>query len=316
VRVEDIQQVDLNVFQFDYDLTMMIFFLGPDQQVYGRYGGRDARGPDRRQSLAGLRYAIRAALSRHEAGQAPLETARPPLTVRDLAPGRRGGCVHCHQVNEMSRARDRAAGNWSLKRVWRYPLPDNLGLLLDVDQGDVVKSVFANSAAETAGLQPGDRVERLHNQPVHSLGDAQFALDRAPESGPIDIEWTRNGQPFRGQLAAAPGWRRGDIRWRRSLVDFIASARLSGSDLTAAEKQELGLDPDRLAFRQKPSVPPQARQAGIEAGDIILGFEDMPVDMNAYAFQRYVQRHYVVGEQVTVNLIRAGLYRQIRMTLK
>src|SRR5438552_4228565 len=57
--------VNLDVFDFDFDLTWAAFFLSPDEMVYGRYGGRDARSPDSRLSLAGLRYAMAQALAAH-----------------------------------------------------------------------------------------------------------------------------------------------------------------------------------------------------------------------------------------------------------
>ena len=62
VRLPRLDGVDLNLFQFDFDLTMMIFFLNADEHIYGRYGGRDGKNPDGRHSLAGLRYAMQAAL--------------------------------------------------------------------------------------------------------------------------------------------------------------------------------------------------------------------------------------------------------------
>ena len=59
--------VNLDLFDFDYDLTWMGFFLDGDGRVLGRYGGRDADGPDSRLSLAGLKYAMERALERHRA---------------------------------------------------------------------------------------------------------------------------------------------------------------------------------------------------------------------------------------------------------
>ena len=62
-RIDD---VDLNLFEFDYDLTFMVFFLDAEEKVYGRYGGRDAASPDGRQSLDGLRYTMKSVLEMHE----------------------------------------------------------------------------------------------------------------------------------------------------------------------------------------------------------------------------------------------------------
>src|SRR5438067_12657941 len=65
VRLTRIDDVDLNLFDFDYDLTFMVFFLNAEGKVYARYGGRDAEGPDKRQSLEGLRYTMESVLRMH-----------------------------------------------------------------------------------------------------------------------------------------------------------------------------------------------------------------------------------------------------------
>ncbi len=44
MRLAQFEDLDLNLFEFDLDLTMMIFFLNADERIYGRYGGRDADG--------------------------------------------------------------------------------------------------------------------------------------------------------------------------------------------------------------------------------------------------------------------------------
>src|SRR5436305_1038940 len=111
--------VDLDRFDFDYDLTWMGFFLSPEGQVLGRYGGRDADAPDTRVSLAGLRYAMEAALarSRAPAGTGGATPAGPPRTV-DLYPGARRlpdrACIHCHQVYDFRREALQAEGKWTL----------------------------------------------------------------------------------------------------------------------------------------------------------------------------------------------------------
>ena len=63
VRLDRLADSDLSLFEFDYDLTLMIFFLNSDEQILGRYGGRDGKGADTRQSLAGLNYSMQQALN-------------------------------------------------------------------------------------------------------------------------------------------------------------------------------------------------------------------------------------------------------------
>src|SRR5881398_2403657 len=111
--------VDLGLFDFDYDLTWMAYFVSAEEKVYGRYGGRDADSPDSRNSLAGLRRALDTALARHkrEGPGSPRAQHGPPDSV-DWTEGTRNlpekACVHCHQVYDFRRAELQRTGRWSL----------------------------------------------------------------------------------------------------------------------------------------------------------------------------------------------------------
>src|SRR5262249_10552043 len=153
----------------------------------------------------------------------------------------------------------------------RYPLPENIGLELEVDRGNVVKMVNQTSPSAKAGLRQGDVVKQLNGVPIHSMADVQFALDRSPKAGATEIAWQRGEQEMTQQLALANGWRKSDLTWRPSMQERLAAARLYGVDLTDDQKKALGLAPQRLAFRQNESVSAQARAAGIRTGDIIVG---------------------------------------------
>src|SRR5262249_22653081 len=158
--------------------------LSADETIYGRYGGRDAKSAEGRMSLAGLHYALKAALDAHrrapkEFSKEPARKRAKPLRVDDYPAARRlrrGGCIHCHQVYEFRREQEKAEGKWSRQEVWRYPLPENVGLMLDVDQGDRVLSVEKGSAAEQAGLRKDDLLQTLNRMTVASLADVQYAL--------------------------------------------------------------------------------------------------------------------------------------------
>ncbi len=297
----------------------MVFFLNADEKVYARYGGRDAKSPDSRQSLAGLRYTMQSVLAMHAGAEkafAP-KSGDAPLFLRDTAFSRRGGrCMHCHQVKEVLNAELEKKGKWSRDLVWRYPLPENIGLTLEVDRGNVVKEVTGNSPAAAAGLQVGDVVRRLNGVPVHSFADAQYALDKAPRAGTIPISWRRGDDVREGQLALAEGWRKTDLSWRPSMQRLIPSARLFGDDLTPEEKKALGLSSRQLAFRQKDPVSSQAQAAGVRPGDIILGINGQSPEMDILDFLRYVRRSYLVGDRVTVNLLRDGRRLDLPMTLR
>jgi S1-C subfamily serine protease len=315
-RIDDL---DLNLFDFDYDLTFMVFFLNAEEKVYARYGGRDSSSPDSRQSLAGLHYTMDSVLQMHERADkafAP-KSQQTAKFIRDVASNRRlRGCMHCHQVKEVLNADLQGKGKWSRDLVWRYPLPEAAGLDLEVDRGNVVKTVTAKSPASAAGLTTGDVVQRLNGVPIHSQADVQFGLDRAPKAGPVEIVWQRGDKMLRDKLALAEGWRKSDISWRPSMRHQVPAARVYGEDLTEAEKQALGLSAKQLAFRQRDSLSAQAEAAGIRAGDIILGVDDQVLDMDAFGFLRYVRGHYLIGDQVTVNLLRDGKRLNLPMTLR
>jgi hypothetical protein len=296
----------------------MVLFLTADEKVYARYGGRDGQGPDKRQSLAGLRYTMQSVLQMHERADnafAPRSHERPRLLWPTLDPRRTGRCMHCHELKEAFNAELRSAGKWSREMVWRYPLPENLGFTLEVDRGNVIQQVMARSPAAAASLKAGDVVRRLGEVPIHSFADAQFALDRAPRAGSLEIVWQHDGQVRKNRLSLAEGWRKTDISWRPSMQNFVPSPHLYGADLTAAEKKALGVPAKQLAFRQKHPLSTQAEAAGVRQGDIILGFDGTALETDVLGFHDYVRSHYLVGDRVTVNLLRDGRRHNLSMTL-
>jgi len=314
VRLTRIDNQDLSLFEFDYDLTMMIFFLNAENKVYARYGGREPKNADARQSLDGLRYTMQSVLAMHE--QAEKEFA--PRTKGAPSSARAGGgkgCMHCHQVRERLNDELKRTGKWEREMFWRFPMPDNLGIELDVNRSNIVKKIKDATPAANVGLKPGDLVKRLNGVPIHSFGDAQFALEHAPKTGAIDIAWVRGGETHSGKLTLIDGWRKSDVSWRPSIQWFIPNIRISGTDLTADERKPLGLTDKQLAFRQRDAIAMQTRDAGIRPGDIILGVDDLKLDLDMIGFQYYIQRNYFEGDRVTVNLLRDGTRMKIPVTL-
>jgi hypothetical protein len=314
-----IDNLDLNLFEFDYDLTFMVFFLSADGKVYGRYGGRDAEGPDERQSLAGLKHTMESVLAMHARPDKELapRTQAAPRFIRDVVGQRRSGrCFHCHQVKEALNDDLKRKGLWGRDKVYRYPLPENVGLKLEVDRGKVVQSVTSKSPAASAGLIRGDVLRRLNKVPIHSFADAQFALDIAPPKGDIEVVWQRGDKELTGKLALVEGWRKSDIIWRPSMQRLVPAVRLYGLDLPTAEKKALGLSPERLAFRQTNTLHFQAKAAGVCFGDVIIGIDGKVLSMEMTDFLRYVGRNYLVGDTITLNVVRDGKHLDLTMTLQ
>src|SRR5262249_50128869 len=112
------------------------------------------------------------------------------------------------------------------------------------------------------------------------------------------------------------GWHKTDLAWRPSMHRLGPAVRLSGNDLTLDERKALGLSARQLAFRQKSSLSSQARAAGIPGGDIIPGFDGQQLDMGYIHFTEHVRRHYLVGDRVTVNILRDGKRLELPLTLQ
>jgi S1-C subfamily serine protease len=294
-----------------------VFFLNADEKVYARYGGRDARGPDELQSLEGLRWTMTSVLAMHQRREpvfAPRDRVTP-RTTRQLA-GRGRRCYHCHNVREALDAELRRAGKWQRDLTWRYPPPDNLGLILEVDRGNVVKQVKPGSAAARAGLARGDTLRLLAGVPTHSLADAQFALDRAGARGTVSLTWERGGKEQSAALTLPEGWRKSDSTWRPSLRRLVPRLPLFGTDLTPAEKKALGLPEQSLAFRHRSDINARAREAGVRGGDVILGIHGKPLPgLDAAEFRQFVRREYLVGDEVKLDVLRAGKRLTVPFTL-
>lgn len=309
-----IEGLDLSLFDFDLDLTMMMFFLNAEDKVYARYGGRDGRNADNRQSLEGLRYTMNSVLEVHQAENkafAPPAASEPTIARRG---GGRQGCLHCHQVKERAYTALENAGTWDRSFIYRYPLPDNLGLFLEAHRGNVVKSVKPGSPADKAGLQPGDVVRQLNGVPIHSFGDAQYALDRGRTASTLPITWTRADKSTLAKLELPTGWQKTDLHWRRSVQRWVPSLHLDGTDLTVDEKKTLGLAPQQLAYRLRLDLHPHVKKAGIREDDIIVGYNGQTLETNVNGFYELVCNQYLVGDDVVIDVLREG--KRVRVPMK
>jgi hypothetical protein len=317
VRLVKIVGADLRRFEFDFDLTWYCFFLNADETIYGRYGGRDATDAESRISTKGLRFAMDRALEAHKSPPAAHPNADKPELAEDYAAAKsHRGCVHCHNVNEFRRADAKAAGTWDRGSIWVYPLPENVGITLDIDVGNRIKAVAKGSPAERMGIKPGDSVSKLNGYSVASFGDASYALHKAPTKGSIPVTWTRDAKEQSGTLEVAAGWRKTNLTWRPSMLDILPAVPFSGDELTAAEKKALGLAEKRAAIRQYDEVHKLLKDAGVKGGDVVIGFDGSAIDGGISELLGFVRRNYLVGDDVTVNLIRDGKRLDLKMQLK
>src|SRR5262245_3705392 len=118
------RDVDLNRFDFDYDLTWAGFFMNANAHTYGRFGGRDAGPAESHLTIPGLRYAMRRALAAFQSDPNAPGPAVPARTVEQYPAAKQRpapNCIHCHHVYEFSRDALRRAGRWQGEMAWVYP---------------------------------------------------------------------------------------------------------------------------------------------------------------------------------------------------
>ena len=318
LKIDDMRGLDLKRFDFDYDLSWVALMFDAEGNVLGRFGGRDADTPGKYLALRGLRYSLEQAWA--EFKRARSANPKSPLSgkkVEDYPGAQRfspKACFHCHHVNEFRRDERIAAGIWTKEYEWVFPEPANLGLALEIDQGNKVRLVRLGSHAARAGIQAGDILRRLDGRSVSSVADLQYALQQVPRTARITLAWQRGIKDFEAVITLPSGWRESDISWRWSLKSLKPEPQVQGEDLTATERTALGLPAGRLAIRQGSFVPRAAQQAGIRIGDVIVGVDDKQLAMTARQFETFLRLNYQVGETVNFDIVRGG--ERLRIAVK
>jgi Do/DeqQ family serine protease len=132
---------------------------------------------------------------------------------------------------------------------------------VDMGGGVLVAEVAADTAAEEAGLQPGDIIVAMDERPIGSAQDYYNAEGLLALGESLEVEYLRNGKQRSSQLViqAVPILDGADLDWR------LEGARFTG--LTTKHKQQ-GLSGVLLE-----ELDPRSRLAreGLNPGDIITG---------------------------------------------
>ena len=247
-------RIDVGLFDFDWHHSIYFFIVSPDEQIYLRYGGRDAVSADSYLDLDSFALALRAGLAEHErwrAGELPPRPRPPPFFARELERLRvqeleRGRCVECHMIGDYRAAAREREGTLDKRReMFRSPDIRDLGIHLDVPRGLVVER--AEGAALAAGLLPGDAIVNFAGERVLTFGDLLYAydgLDRNATRLPVTVERAGAG-PVDLVIELPPQWWVSDITYRYWSID--PQTHLTTAPLTEARKRDLGFDPEGFA---------------------------------------------------------------------
>ncbi len=103
-----------------------------------------------------------------------------------------------------------------------WPLPENVGIEVDRDEGLLVTRVLPGSPAEKAGLKKGDVLGMAGGHRLFGQADFRGVLHRAPYGDArIEIAWRRGGEVMFGELVLKEGWRKTESWWRKSVYEGI-----------------------------------------------------------------------------------------------
>ncbi len=326
VRVIQTNGLDLNLFQYDYDMSWSCMFLNADLTVYGRYGTRNAGGKDSDGLLspAGFTAAAKRALALHKDYPANKESLAgktgksaeyktpseiPGLTDKPAKAMTRQNCIHCHMVKEYALRAKWEAGQLSAADLYVYPMPERIGLTLDTDDGLKVKSVRAGSAAAKAGIENGDELLSLCDQPLISTADVQWVLHHAQEGTHLAAKIRRKGETLERAIDLAGDWKKSDIAWRAS--SWYGLRQGVKFESTGGQSDGVGLKVSGLFGRGGPKV----KEAGLRMGDVIVAVDGKTDRMSESDFLAYLRLTHGPSDSIQLTVRRGNDRQDLKIPL-
>ena len=341
VRVINANALDMELFQFDFDLSFSTLFFNADGTIYGRYGSWQHQHNSKDATTAGLRSTLEEALKLHRgypANKASLagKQARPtpfktPIELPRLM-GKYGlelnwngkvvpSCVHCHQIGDAFRLwyRDQKQ---PIPESWThpYPAPETLGFSLAPAPIGKVSAVSPNSAASKAGLQLGDEILSIEGQPVMSQADVSWVLHGAPSTGGLKMQVRRTPSTATLHLELTQNWREASDISKRVGTWGMRGMALGGlvlEDLNDADRAALGIDLSSLALRVnyvgEYGTHAAAKKSGFLKNDIVLQLGAEAGRKSEGAMILHLLRQHQAGETVSATVLRGKEKLQLNL---
>jgi hypothetical protein len=336
VRVVMTNGLDLSLFQFDYDQSFAAFLLNGDGVILGRFGTRSHRTSwSDDVSIEGLARALQGGLelqAQYPKNRAELAGKRGPaadVAAPELLPGLKGkytpkltyeskvvqSCIHCHQIGDAYRDQARLRKEpFPEDLLYPHPHPKAVGLIFDPKERATVLDLVEGSPAARAGFRRGDRIAKLHGQPLVSIADVQWVLHQtSPAGATLTAEVQRGNAVHKIDLTLLKGWRqRDDISWRSSAWGLrrMATGGMLLGPLPAADRARLGIAESSMALlaNHVGQYGPHAaaQNAGFRKGDILVSFDgrtDLMRESDLIAHGLSTRRP---GDKVNVTILRDG----------
>lgn len=318
---------NIGLFQFEYDLTWMAFFMDAEDRFYARYGGREDAGAEAFLTKASLVRTMEQVLELHKTGQVQSSKyepqAGPAQTPEDLPgmaaqmKGRKERCIHCHDVKTAVLRDTQRAGRFTKDLVFTYPPPSNLGLLLSRDRQNLVEGVKPDSLAAKSGVQPNDTLVSLDGQRLLTAADLTRVLELTPKDQTLPLQVRRGDATLTLPLALSGEWRRtADPSWRSSIHWVGPNGGFWGVPLHENEKTKLGIPADQLGLRINFFFKnhPAPMKAGLKNNDILVEFDGLRKEMTPRQIHAHLQLNRNHGDKVPITILRDG--KEMKLTLE
>lgn len=319
--------IDLNRFQFEYDLTWMSFFQNADGQTYARYGGREDAGPESHLNKTSLLQLMQAVLELHKNDNPKPFSRYEPESNQRLTPEqipamkkmlakRKNKCIHCHDVKSAQLKELAAAGKLNKEMIYTYPSPTNLGIEIDPQNQQTVAAVIPDSAADKAGILAGDILNQVADQKVLTFADITRVLELATDQSELTVDFQRAGKSASTTIRLQDRWRISpDPSWRESTHAVGPNSGFWAVRLNANQRKRLKIPPKNLALRVTSIWGGWTRRAGVKSGDVVLSIDNVTTDMSIKQLQTHLQLNKNWGDTVALSVNRNGKTVDLTITM-
>jgi len=328
------KDIDLNVFSFDYDLTLNTFLMNADGKIYHRYGSRDEKDALSWISMKSLITVMNRTLIEHKNYQKNPTYKAPttkkyindfPAYSKTLQQNKKNNCIRCHQVHDAIHAQMKADGKWSKESLWIYPDPKLLGLTLDSLIQNKIKNITSSSPAAKAGLKSGDVILTIDNHNVLTISDMEYVLHHlSNDVSTVEINYTREAKPFKTQIKTFKNWKKVtplEYSWRPTMWALTPKPGFGGDLLKDDELKKLQLKKSSFAFRVRYLVTwgqfartgQNAIKAGIKKGDVIYEVDGKNDFKNMKHYHSWFRFSHEAGDTVTFKIIRGNKKLDLKM---
>jgi serine protease Do len=344
VRVINANALDLSLFQFDFDLSFSTMFFNGDGTVYGRYGSWTHQTNEQNTATAGFKRALEGALAIHRgypgnkaalAGkQGAATTYKTPVEIPGLS-GKYAldlnwsgkvvqSCVHCHQIGDGLRVSYRDQKQpIPVNLIYPMPAPETIGMILAADQVARVESVAAGSIAAKAGLERGDEIVALGQQPLLSIADVSWVLHHSPEAGTLTAVVKRGAAEKSLELVLPARWRsQSNISRRVGTwgMRMMATGGLVLEDLTDGERNQRGLGKSGMGLLVKHvgeyGKHAAAKRAGFQKNDVVVELDGVSSRTTEGELIGHLLQKHLPGHQVTATVLRGGQRVELKLPMQ